>query len=388
LLVKKISNTRLFGVGACVLVFLLLILLIPLSLREPMLETATKASLGDTNALAALHKQGPEVLPILVGLLEYHEPLFRKAIRSLTSNLPKPIARKILRHVQPIDPSAVRATAAKAIGLLGAEAEVAVPDLSRRLRDPEPYVALEAAKAMARIGSCSVPKLTVALNDTNPVVRRAAAYGLGELGSGIDSATATLIMALGDSDRAVRGAAAFSLSTVGSPTIKALTNLVSHEDPALRDAAITQFIHLYRDLHGMVGPLIELSRVADVSTRVKAIEGLAMIRATDEASIQVYMQALSDPAVNVRLAGIKALSMISWKLDFAVPNLSKSLSDPEPPVREAAAKLLAGLSAAGNHSREALRQCLLENDGSVRAAAQQALKQFENVEVTGHPVSK
>ena len=74
-----------------------------------------------------------------------------------------------------------RAQAARDIGGIGANAEMAIPVLLEALRDREVKVRTEAARALERMGPAAQRALSGALRDEDPVVRRIAAEALARI---------------------------------------------------------------------------------------------------------------------------------------------------------------------------------------------------------------
>lgn len=103
-----------------------------------------------------------------------------------------------LRTVRAFREWGVRETAADALARIG---DPAVPALIETLRDPDPSIRAQAAKAFARMGpkaAPAVPELILALNDDEREVRQGAARALGQIGPGAEEAVPALIKALKD----------------------------------------------------------------------------------------------------------------------------------------------------------------------------------------------
>ena len=216
---KKSLATRWLIGGACAVLVLFVFWVAfapPVELVGSEQTLGLRAAAGDTNAVAALRKAGSSAVPALVRLLEYQEPFLRQQARALAPRLPRRLSQALLLRVGSPDAPRVRAAGAQSLGLLGAKAGAAVPALLQHLRDPEQYVAMEAATALGRIGAASVPGLTRALADKDPVVRHAAAYALGELGPAAESSIPSLIETLADRDGSVRSSTAYSLGLIGT----------------------------------------------------------------------------------------------------------------------------------------------------------------------------
>jgi HEAT repeat protein len=93
-----------------------------------------------------------------------------------------------------------------------------VTALIAALGDPDDEVRVNAAVALASVGTEAIEPLTAALTDKNRDARAAAAYGLGQIGGPAASATEALIRALKDEEKVVRRQAAQALSRIVAGT--------------------------------------------------------------------------------------------------------------------------------------------------------------------------
>lgn len=346
-------------------------------------DLAVRANSGDPTAIADLREFGPNAVPGLVDLLGYRDPFWRRQAWALAPRLPNRLGRALLARAGPMDASRMRAVGAKSLGVLGAQAEGAVTALVQLLRDPEPYVAMEAATALGRIGKPSVPGLIEALTNKTAGARQAAAYALGEIGSEAETAVPDLIAGLDDRDPAVRSTTAYSLGRIGYPSLAALSNVIDHADAKAREMALEEFLRFYRALRSMVPPLIKMAHADEAGSRCHALAALGAIRAADDATINTLISSLQDPVAEVRLAAIKALSLIIWRAQPAVTGLAKCLHDPSVPVREWAAKILGAIGPAARPALDELRDSMEDTEASVRAAAREAVEKIQPNERAG-----
>ena len=77
----------------------------------------------------------------------------------------------------PLNPT-IRAEAANALGNLGPEAKVAIPQLTQALKDPNKTVRGKAARALVEAGPEAVPALIDSLKDKDESVRDFAVSAL------------------------------------------------------------------------------------------------------------------------------------------------------------------------------------------------------------------
>ena len=112
-----------------------------------------------------------------------------------------------------------RVMAARALGLMGAEARPAIDKLVLTMGDDNRLVQKEASLALRNIGKTAAPALRQALTNSNPRIREGAALALGKMGAAADPAIPDLIQLLTDRDYEVKNAAEFALRRIGEPAV-------------------------------------------------------------------------------------------------------------------------------------------------------------------------
>jgi HEAT repeat protein len=110
-----------------------------------------------------------------------------------------------------------RASAAKALGLIGAED--AVPALIKQLADPNSTVRLRVVRALSRIGDARAarPLAKLLASEEDDAVREETAGGLGTQGLVGPAVVDACVRALSDESRSVRSRAARALGRLASP---------------------------------------------------------------------------------------------------------------------------------------------------------------------------
>jgi hypothetical protein len=102
------------------------------------------------------------------------------------------------------------------------------------LRDPDPYVQVEAAWALGAFGPASEPALPdlldAALQDDNPELRRAATTAVGQIGRRPEAAVPTLLQAVQAPDAELRTCAAQALGRFGAAAVPRLVSLLQDVD--------------------------------------------------------------------------------------------------------------------------------------------------------------
>jgi len=190
-----------------------------------------------------IQRIGPPAIPLLVELLRHESNSVRRsAINELIDLAPQtesiqPALRGALRDEDPM----VAGDAARALGALGKRASPSLGALINTLEHDDPYVRIYAAEALASIGPMaakSTEALAKALDDPIPGVRWAACEALASIGPAAQSAVPQLIDALKDEFLYVRIFAAGALGSIGpnaQPAREALR--AASNDPAMRDEA-------------------------------------------------------------------------------------------------------------------------------------------------------
>ena len=190
-----------------------------------------------------MRRIGPPAIPTLVDLLRHEWVTIRRsAVDELIDLAPhtewiQPALRRALRDEDPM----VAGDAARALGALGARATPSVAALVSTLSHEDPYVRVYAAEALASIGpnaASATTALAQALSDHIPGVRWAACEALSSIGPAAQSAVPKLIVALEDEFLYVRIFAAGALGSIGPKALPAREALkAAADDPALRSEA-------------------------------------------------------------------------------------------------------------------------------------------------------
>src|SRR5918993_1153241 len=190
-----------------------------------------------------IRRIGPPAIPLLMDLLRHEwDSIRRSAVDVLIDLTPhtewhQPALRRALRDEDPI----VAGDAARALGALGKRASPSVGALVHTLPHEDSYVRIYAAEALASIGpnaATATHALAKALDDSVAGVRWASCEALASIGPAAQSAVPQLIEALGDEFLYVRIFAAGALGSIGPKAQAARQALkAAADDPALRDEA-------------------------------------------------------------------------------------------------------------------------------------------------------
>jgi len=186
--------------------------------------------------------------------------------------------------------------------------------LTQALAAPDDEVRAMAVIGLGELGSGSgpsvVPALTGAIHDGCEQVRRRAVRSLGDLGRASLPALPHLIAALRDPITCVRLEAMSALGRIGpdaEPAVPYLVSLLADEETRVRTVAAATLKKIGPDC---VPFLVEAMTDPDAILRERAALLLGQLRATDDASIEALLEALSDYDEDVRAAARRSLEII------------------------------------------------------------------------------
>jgi HEAT repeat protein len=214
------------------------------------------------------------------------------------------LSPELLALLQDRDP-AVRASAARAIGLIGDSA--ALPGLLRALADRDALAGQRIAEVIGRIGDRSVSGVLMNMLRSGPAAERTgAALALGLLRS--SEAVPGLAALLGTGDPRAQRVAAEALAAIGTPSAIAAL-MAPLAGPQLTSAQHAAMGGLEMAGQSAVGPLVAALLDGNVVVRANAAEMIG------------FLQPIDDPGQRAD----------------AVAGLSRLLSDPDPTVQAQAA---------------------------------------------------
>jgi HEAT repeat protein len=213
-----------------------------------------------------------------------------------------------------------------------------------------------------------IDTLVEQLHAADADVRLAAIVALGRIG---DRRAAPAVAAMLEGQRPEIVAAAAALARIGDPaSFGALLPLLSHEDAAVRQAAIGALNSLgHPDMAAHVTGLLSSAdpRVRESAVRIAGYFGYTGCRGT-------VIERTTDPDENVRRAAVEHLPFLDN--EGVGEHLSRALDDPAPRVRAAAAQALSHVSAGD--AREPLRRAMHDADSWVRYYAMRSFGELRD----------
>jgi HEAT repeat protein len=352
------SNRILVSVGAVLAIGFGLVLIIP-SGRSAVRGWFRPSTDSRLKKVATLREKGKAGVPELIEALHDDDVKVRTAAGGALGHLGADALPAIpaLRDGQ--DENVWMATVLQQIG------DPAAVALGESLKDPDPTVRFNAARALQRMGphtKTALPALTGALNDDDPAVREAVYVAFRQIGP---DARETLVRALRQEGKvSSRAEIIGALGMFGPEAEAAIPELqAALRDDGLRLAAVETL--------GKVGPAAKTTLPAlektlkdkDAKIRRAALEAMGKI---GRDSLPILLVALKEDPL--RAGAAAALGTIGRPARDAVPTLCKMLEDPDPEARRNAATALGRIGPQTAEVIPALAKTLHDKDAGEQAA--------------------
>ena len=225
-----------------------------------------------------------------------------------------------------------------------------LPLLERLLGPEQEDLHTVTFEIIQRIGPPAIPLLVDLLRHESDSIRRGAVNELVDLVPYTEKIQAALRRALKDEDATVAGDAARALGALGtraSPSVDALVDTLSHQNPYVR---------------------------------IYAAEALASIGPKAAKATGALAEALRDPTPGVRWAACEALASIGPAAQPAVPQLIEALEDEYLYVRIFAAGALGSIGPKAQSAQAALKAAA--DDQALRSEAEWALSRIAGTDLT------
>jgi HEAT repeat protein len=191
------------------------------------------------------------------------------------------------------DPSE-RLEAVGNLGLIGADAKSAIPDLVEVARDKEGTIAMFATNVLGWFGPAGIPALIELLVDENKEVRRQAARAVAGMGPTANSAVDTLVECLKDEDKVLRQLAAHALGTIGAGAESAVPILANALESDVREWAAEALCKLGPHAKGAVPTLVKLLYDVEPESRALAARILKEIGPDAKEAVPGLLDTLKD----------------------------------------------------------------------------------------------
>jgi HEAT repeat protein len=321
---------------------------------------------------AAAHALGQLALAAPPG-----EPASRETVAALA---------KVLREDRD---EAARLWAVRALRKFGPDAAAAWPALRDALRDEDEHVAREAADVLARLGPDAVPVLAEALRDDRCPVRREIADCLADFGPRARAAIPALVGRLKDEDpRVVLQAARALLRIDRAAAVQSVvpvfhSSLKEEKDRGLQCEVVLILGEIGPEARPAAPAICELLRVDCLPLRRRALAALGQIRAGRECWEPLLRFALAEKEAELRAAAAEAL-WHNGERRHALPILTEMLRDHRAWAGLEAVTVLRGLGPEARGAVPALRRLLHRPGDPARLGAALALwRVAPRVELSG-----
>jgi HEAT repeat protein len=203
-----------------------------------------------------------------------------------------------------------RRQAANRLGLLGPQAEEAIPALAAALRDADEPLRLNAGYALGAIGAAAIPALREEVRIGTEESRRHASCGLSLIGK---AAVPALLSLAEEEDWRVRSAAVDALGEIGPATpevVPALDRALGDPSDWVRRHAADARGTIGKSAIGSVSALARTLTDAQPYVRINAATALAKIGPEAEEAVPALIAALDDPDRYTRAFAAIALRRI------------------------------------------------------------------------------
>lgn len=265
---------------------------------------------GTNAAAVAFRAMGTNAVPVLRSLVHLRDPFYEKAILKHGRHLPAKPRSYLFRKLRPGRNIEYRLGAIRALGIIGPDANAALPELLNALADSDSRLRWLAAQTIALLGPEAIALLIPLTTNANLHLRHAAVYALGEARTNALPAAPSLIYSTMDTNESVRASAYYSLSRIGRGAFPdTVAMAVTNQDAKVRNAAFRALIVLLPPPGRMPGSHLTLAtNTADI--RRLAILSLSRSRLTNQHALSLFQTALEDEDPTVRTTAQRALARL------------------------------------------------------------------------------
>lgn len=302
-----------------------------------VMELESSPQARQRQAEAALRSLGSDAVPTLIHTLSGRESLFLKPLLALRPILPGLVWRQLYRLFRPYEAEHGREMAARALGVLGQDAQSAIPVLCRALQSPSTRVSMSAADALTHMGKPAVPLLAGTMRGTNTHATHLAGTALAAIGPEAGEAIPTLIDTLKSTSAEARQGAGLALAGVGPAALPLLAASIESIPSDSRDEVLRAMAAIGTASYEGLLALVEVSKHPSPVARLCAVTALGKTGPLTKRLVLAVNAALLDPNESVRLSAIAALYELETRaVTNATPNLRALIKDKSDNAKSAA----------------------------------------------------
>ncbi|OLT60382.1 HEAT repeat domain-containing protein [Moorena bouillonii] len=274
--------------------------------------------------------------------------------------------------------SRVRASAAYALGQMGAAASEYAPEIAELLTDSESYVRVSAAYALGQMGAAAseyAPKIAKLLTDSDSDVSHSAARALGQMGAAKDYAP-KIAKLLTDSEIHVRASAASTLGHMGAAGSKYapdIAKLLTDSEIGLRSSAAEALGNMGAGAFEYAPEIAKLLTDSDSYVSGSAAHALGQMGAAASEVAPQIAKLLTDSDSYVSGSAAHALGQMGAAAYKYAPQIAKLLTHSESDVRASAANALGKMEAGAFEYALQIAKLLTDSESDVRYRAVEAL---------------
>jgi HEAT repeat protein len=340
---------------------------------------------GDQKAIAPLVKQGEAMVPTLAEMLPvtpapdnvYVVIALAEIAESVgpRAKLAAPALCEALRS----EDRAVSATAARALGAIGANA---LPGVLEGAKKPgEKLYTIRAIRHMGSGAKAAAPTVMQTLKATDDTkLRTACIEALGALGpSGKETAAELLAYTRANKQSSLTTYLIVAIGNLGAdsrPAVPYLTDMLDKSSEVhLRMQALEAISKIGAESQETNDKIAKLLSLPDMPKLV-LLDALARGPLGKEA-LKMVEETMRDKDAAVRLRGAVAYGRFDADHPAVVSILIESLKEPDPKMRKAAAETIGSIRPSDDAVVDALRARRDDPDATVRQAVADALRRFK-----------
>ncbi|AOX01123.1 hypothetical protein BJP34_18235 [Moorena producens PAL-8-15-08-1] len=276
--------------------------------------------------------------------------------------------------------SKVRASAAQALGEMGAAATQYAPQIGQLLTDSDSDVRAKAASALGNMGAAAseyIPQIAKLLTDSDSDVHVSATYALGKMGAAATQYAPQIVERLTDSDLSARLSAASALGQMGATNkdiAPQILPLLTHSDSYVSDSAAYALGQMGAAASKYVPQILPLLTNSDRNVRYSAVLALREMGAAASEYAPQIVERLTDSHNSLLDTTVaEVLGEMGTAASEYATQIAKLLTHSDRDVRYSAAETLGVMGAAASEYAPQILPLLTDSDNQIPDRATYAL---------------